>query len=302
MLDQETITVTKEDALQRIDKFLSDKLSKNSRAYFQYLIDEGFVLVNSKKIKKSFIPQVNDDIEIFYQAVEMCDLKPQNIPLDIIYEDEHIIAVNKKKGMVVHPACGNWDNTFVNALLYHCKDLINLNDPIRPGIVHRLDKDTTGVLIAAKTTKAHQRLILQFQNREIKKEYLAICTNKIENQIINASIKRHPYKRKEMNVDDSGKEAITEFKLLAFKDNLSLVLAKPKTGRTHQIRVHLKHLKAPILGDEIYGLKSANKKFNINSHLLHAYKLEFLHPITNEKMKLVANIPEEFKKFILKIS
>ncbi|NGX56457.1 MAG: Ribosomal large subunit pseudouridine synthase D [Candidatus Anoxychlamydiales bacterium] len=302
MTEQESITIALEDKICRLDKFLSEKFNTQSRAYFQYLIDTGFVLVNSKKIKKSFIPSVGDDIEIFFQAVEMCDLKPQNIPLEILYEDENILAINKPKGMVVHPAAGNWENTFVNALLYHCKDLINFEDKIRPGIVHRLDKDTTGVIIAAKTTKAHQRLIVQFQNREIIKKYLAICVNKPDNQIINAPIKRHPIKRKEMAVIDSGKEASTKIETLAYNDKLSLVQASPKTGRTHQIRVHLKHINTPILGDETYGSKSLNKKFNIYTHLLHAYSIEFMHPITNEKMKIVANIPDEFKKFIHKIS
>jgi len=301
-LDQNNFLITKKKESIRIDKLLADKFKAKSRTYFQYLLNNDSVLVNGQKVKKRFIPKIGDEIEIFFQALQDISLKAENIPLDILYEDEHILAINKPSGMVVHPACGNWTNTFVNALLYHCKNLLCLDDEIRPGIVHRLDKNTTGVLLAAKTQIAHQNLINQFKNRKIKKKYLAIVINKPENQIINLPISRHPYKRKEMTINGKGKEAITEIKILAYNDKLSLVLAIPKTGRTHQIRLHLKKINSPILGDNVYGNKNFNNNYKIDRHLLHAYILEFFHPINNEPMKLTAPISDEFKKFIQIIS
>ncbi|HEU64870.1 MAG TPA: RluA family pseudouridine synthase [Chlamydiae bacterium] len=297
MIDQNNFLISTEE-LKRLDKLLSEKFKSNSRTYFQYLIENGSVLVNNKKVKKRFIPKIGDEIEIFFQALPDISLKAENIPLDILYEDEYIIAINKKANMVVHPAVGNWSNTFVNALLYHCKDLIYKDSDIRPGIVHRLDKNTTGVLLAAKTIKAQQKLIEQFKNREIKKKYLAITINKPKNQIISAPIARHKIKRKEMAIVETGKEAVTEIEVLKSNDKISLIEALPKTGRTHQIRVHLKHILCPVLGDDIYGSKSHNNNFKVFSQLLHAHSLEFLHPITNEPLKITAPISENLKKFI----
>lgn len=301
-LDQNTFLITKEEEITRIDKLLADKLKARSRTYFQYLLDNGSVLVNGKKVKKRFIPKIGDEIEIFFQALEDISLKAQNIPLDILYEDDHILAINKPKGMVVHPAHGNWSNTFVNALLYHCKDLICPKNEIRPGIIHRLDKDTTGVLLAAKTQTAHQNLIDQFKNRKIIKKYLAIVINKPADQTIDLHISRHKIKRKEMTVDKQGKPSITDIEVLASNNKLSLILAIPKTGRTHQIRVHLKSINCPILGDPLYGNKNFNKNYKIDKQLLHAYSLEFRHPINNQPMKITAPIKKEFKKYIKLLS
>ena len=297
MIDQNNFLISTEE-LKRLDKLLSEKFKSSSRTYFQYLIENGSVLVNNKKIKKRFIPKIGDEIEIFFQALPDISLKAENIPLDILYEDEYIIAINKKANMVVHPAVGNWSNTFVNALLYHCKDLIYEDSDIRPGIVHRLDKDTTGVLLAAKTIKAQQNLIEQFKNREIKKKYLAITINKPKNQILSAPIARHKIKRKEMTIVETGKEAITKIEVLKSNDKISLIEATPKTGRTHQIRVHLKHLLCPILGDETYGSKSHNNNYKVFAQLLHAHSIEFLHPITNVPLKITAPMTQNMQKFI----
>ena len=297
MIDQNNFLISTEE-LKRLDKLLSEKFKSSSRTYFQYLIENGSVLVNNQKIKKRFIPKIGDEIEIFFQALPDISLKAENIPLDILYEDEYIIAINKKANMVVHPAVGNWSNTFVNALLYHCKDLIYEDSDIRPGIVHRLDKDTTGVLLAAKTIKAQQNLIEQFKNREIKKKYLAITINKPKNQILSAPIARHKIKRKEMAIVETGKEAITKIEVLKSNDKISLIEATPKTGRTHQIRVHLKHLLCPILGDETYGSKSHNNNYKVFSQLLHAHSIEFLHPITNASLKITAPMAQNMQKFI----
>ncbi|MBN2479111.1 MAG: RluA family pseudouridine synthase [Parachlamydiales bacterium] len=289
--------ITDNIELTRIDKLISKQFEAKSRTYFQYLIENGCVLVNSKKVKKSFIPKINDEIEIYFQALPDIDLKAEDIPLDILYEDDDILAINKPAGMVVHPGAGNWSNTFVNALLFYCKDLIRKSDDIRPGIVHRLDKDTSGVLLAAKTQKAHQKLIEQFKNRKIFKKYLAICLNKPQDQEISIPIARHPVNRKKMAVNENGKEAITQIKTLQYNEKFSLLEVFIKTGRTHQIRVHLKHLNCPILGDEVYGNKSINSHFKINRQLLHAQILELTHPITDKPLKIEAPLPEDFKKF-----
>ena len=228
-----------------------------SRTYFQKIIEQGFVLLNGLPIKKRVEPEEGDEIEVCFQYTPESPVQPENIPLEILYEDEHFLAVNKPAGMVVHPAPGHRSGTFVNALLHYCKQIAPL-DPLRPGIVHRLDKETSGVLLAAKTAKAHQKLVEKFSSREMEKTYLAFCVGKPRSGLLSAAIGRHPVHRKEMTIMPDGKEAITDIQTLAFNDKLSFVLAKPKTGRTHQIRVHLKHAGAPVLGDSVYGSSKAN--------------------------------------------
>jgi len=293
-----TSIIISDDEEERIDKALAKRFSDHSRTYFQYLIDNDFVLVNNRKVKKRQLLKKGDEVSIFFQLSPEIELEPEDIPLNILFEDEHIIAVNKPKDFVVHPAIGNRSHTFVNALLYHCQNLAPSFDPIRPGIVHRLDKDTTGVLLAAKTEIAHRKLIEQFSKRTIEKKYLAICIGKPGSLNINEPIKRHPTKRKEMSVVEDGKESITKLDVLAYNEELSLVMATPKTGRTHQIRVHLKHVKSPILGDSVYGSDSMNKKFKVERQLLHAFKLKFTHPITSLPFEVIAPIPDDLKKFM----
>jgi 23S rRNA pseudouridine1911/1915/1917 synthase len=220
-------------------------------------------------------------------------LEPQDIPLDILYEDEHLIAINKPANMVVHPAPGHPNNTFVNALLFHCRNLKS-SDPVRPGIVHRLDKDTTGILLAAKTAQTHAKLVEIFSERRIEKYYLGVCVGTPKEGLIDAPIKRHPIHRKEMTVSLSeGKEAKSLCRVLGKSEALSLVEVQLLTGRTHQIRVHLKHMGTPILGDPIYGSSNANKKFNVQRQLLHAHRLRFNHPITQAPLDLTAPLPED---------
>lgn len=281
----------------RIDKLLAIRYPDHSRTYFQYLIDQGFVLINGEPVKKRSVPEEGDEIEVLFQLTPELSVEPEDIPLEILYEDESMLAVNKPSGMVVHPAPGHWRGTFVNALLGHCNQIASL-DPLRPGIVHRLDKDTSGVLLAAKTIEAHQKLIERFSERTMEKQYLAICVGRPRNGILSAPIGRHPVHRKQMAVLADGKEAISEIQVVAFNDKLSLVLIKPKTGRTHQIRVHLKHLGTPVLGDELYGSAQANGSHNAMRQLLHAYRLSFTHPITNEPMHLTAPLPEDMKEWI----
>ncbi|MDE3045875.1 MAG: RluA family pseudouridine synthase [Verrucomicrobiota bacterium] len=295
--DSEVLIIGEEEEGLRIDVLLRQRYPHHSRTYFQTLIEDGFVLLNGHPIKKRVVPIEGDEIEVCFQLTPELSLAPESIPLDILYEDEHLIAVNKPVGLVVHPAPGHWSGTFVNALLGHCENL-PLSDHLRPGIVHRLDKQTSGVLIAAKTTRAHQLLIEQFSQREIEKVYLAICIGRPANGTVSAPIGRHPVHRKEMTVLPDGKEAITDIKVLAFHQNLSLVLAKPKTGRTHQIRVHLKHLGAPVLGDEIYGSSRANETLQAHRQLLHAYQLRLRHPISGASLQFTAPLPADFKHFL----
>lgn len=291
---------TTEDGL-RMDKLLTARFPEYSRTYFQYLIEEGFVLLNGEPIKKRVCPKNGDEIEVCFQAIPGPSLQPEAIPLNILYEDEHILAVNKVPGMVIHPAPGHWSGTFVNALLAHCSELAPGSDPLRPGIVHRLDKDTSGVLLAAKTLPAHQKLIEYFTCRRVEKTYLAICQGRPPNGIIDAPIGRNPIHRKEMTVLPQGKAATTTIQTIAYNDQFSLVLARPKTGRTHQIRVHLQHIRCPILGDTVYGKGPLFQKESISRFLLHAYRLELPHPITGAPLCFSAPIPEDFKPWMYKL-
>jgi 23S rRNA pseudouridine1911/1915/1917 synthase len=291
----ENIIVSDEMIKERLDRLLCQQFPTYSRTYFQYLIEQGFVLVNGLPIKKKDKPKIGDEIEICFQLTPEISLEPENIPLDILYEDEHLLAINKPAGMVTHPAPGHFTGTFVHALLYHCKTL-PMADTLRPGIVHRLDKDTTGVLLAAKTSEAHQKLVEMFCQRKLEKSYLAICVGTPGNGTIEAAIKRHPTKRKEMAVDPTGKAATSITNVLAFDGKLSLVEVLLITGRTHQIRVHLKHKGAPILGDQVYGALAWNKHYDVPRQMLHAYRLSFCHPITGMKINLQAPVPADFKK------
>lgn len=297
-IDTDKIYITQEDTLDRLDKLLTSRYPDFSRTYFQNLIDKGSVLLNGERIKKRIIPKYGDEVQIFFEHPSEIKLEPEDIPLEILFEDEHILVVNKQADFVVHPGAGNPNHTFVNALLHHCKNLPALDDSIRPGIVHRLDKDTTGVLIAAKTKLAHTRLMQTFANRRnITKLYLAICVGNPKEQTVSLSIGRDKVNRKEMTtLLEGGKEAITHVKTLAYDDSLSFVLLRPVTGRTHQLRVHLKSLSTPILGDQVYGSKKANDKYQIQRQLLHAYKLSLPHPIHKTPMEFVANLPLDFKE------
>ncbi len=301
-MNQDSLSVRPEEAGQRIDKLLASSYPHFSRTYFQNLIEEGFVLLNGGTVKKRIVLEAGDELEVCFQLPPECSLAPEPIPLDILYEDEHLIAVNKPVGMVVHPAPGHPSGTFVNALLAHCRSLAPNQDPLRPGIVHRLDKETSGVLLAAKTSFAHQKLVHAFASRQIEKTYLAICLGRPPNITLEAPIGRHKIHRKEMAVLPSdGKEAISQIQVLAFNDSISLALVRPKTGRTHQIRVHLKHLGTPILGDAVYGRRKCNEENKVARQLLHAYRLQFTHPITSAPLSLIAPLPDDLKKWIAQL-
>ncbi|MCC6128023.1 MAG: RluA family pseudouridine synthase [Chlamydiae bacterium] len=298
--DPHFLSVPSEAAGMRLDKFLADAFPQFSRSYFQYLIDFKLVLLNGEPVKKRILLEVADEIEIQFELAEEWSLTPEPMDFEILFEDEHFLAVNKPAGLVVHPAPGHWTGTFVHGLLAHCQHLSTCDDPLRPGIVHRLDKDTSGVLLAAKTRPAHGQLAELFSSRKMEKMYLAVCSGRPPNGLVNAPIGRHPVHRKEMTVLSEGKEAISLVQTLAFNSQVSLVSIRPQTGRTHQIRVHLKHLGHPVLGDPVYGSDRVNSALRPNRLLLHAYRLHFIHPFTGQKIELCAPLPDDLRQWVKK--
>ena len=276
----------------RCDVFLSEKISNLSRTSIQKLIKGKLVFVNGKNIKPNVILEIGDEITVSIPDKKEITLVAEDIALDIVYEDDYIIIINKPRNMVVHPAAGNEEHTLVNALLNHCK--LSMINSERPGIVHRLDKDTTGLIVCAKDDETHLKLVEKFSNREINKKYLAICNGSFskENGFIDKPIGRDEKDRKKMSVKSkSGKEALTEYNVLISNFKYSLVDVTLHTGRTHQIRVHFSSLNHPIIGDETYGNK--NEKIKANGQMLHSYYLEFLHPITEENLSFTV-LPDEY--------
>ena len=293
--------VVQEELNKRIDNYLSEKNQDLSRVTIQRLIQEEKILVNGKKTKASYKVRKNDEITLEEEEPKEIELKAQDIPIEVVYEDKDIIVVNKPKGLVVHPANGNPDGTLVNAIMAICKDsLSGIGGEIRPGIVHRLDKDTSGLLIVAKNDKAHINMSEQIKNHEVEKTYIALVKGIVkENEAtINMPIGRSPKDRKKMAVVKTGKEAITHFKVLDrfYKENCTLLEVKIETGRTHQIRVHLSQIGYPVVGDTTYS--SGKNKWNIEGQCLHAKSLKFKHPITGKEMFLEAKLPKYFEDII----
>jgi 23S rRNA pseudouridine1911/1915/1917 synthase len=285
-----------EDRGIRLDAFLSEKIEGYTKSYTQKLIEDDLVeIVGKNKTRPGNKLKGNEEINVTVLEDKILDVVAENIPLDIVYQDEHIVIINKKPDMVVHPAAGHHSGTLVNAIMHHVKDLSTISGVVRPGIVHRLDKNTSGLIIVAKTNEAHLKLTQMFKDKAIKKTYLAICKgnlkekeDRIENQI-----GRNSKDRKKMTVvRDKGRTAITNYKVINEVEYFSLLEIDLETGRTHQIRVHMKYLNHSILGDDAYGKPSKKA----DRQMLHAYKLEFNHPITGEKMEIVGDLPEDFKK------
>lgn len=295
------IIVNQNDVGKRIDSYIASN-TELSRTNIQRLIEEGKILVNLKNTKVSYKVQENDEITIEEEKPKETSLKAQNIPIEVLYEDNDIIVVNKPKGMVVHPANGNPEGTLVNAIMAICKDsLSGIGGEIRPGIVHRIDKDTSGVLIIAKNDKAHIQMSEQIKNHEVEKTYIALVKGIVKENAatINMPIGRSTRDRKKMAVRKDGKNAITHFKVLERFENYSLLEIKIETGRTHQIRVHLSEIGYPIVGDEVYS--NGKNEWKIKGQCLHAKSLRFKHPVTGKDMFVVAELPEYFKVILSSI-
>ena len=294
--------VSQEEKGKRLDAYISSADTDITRTSAQRLIEDGNILVNGKNAKVSYKIQENDKISVEIPEPKQIELKAQDIPIEIIYEDSDIIVVNKPKGMVVHPANGNPDGTLVNAIMAICKDsLSGIGGEIRPGIVHRLDKDTSGLLIVAKNDKAHVNMSEQIKNHEVKKTYIALVRGVVkENEAtIDMPIGRSISDRKKMAVNKNGKDAITHIKVLKRFDKYTLLQVNIETGRTHQIRVHLSHIGYPIVGDYTYS--NGKNEFDVIGQCLHAQKLEFKHPITQKDMCLEAELPQYFKDILDKL-
>ncbi|MGO5065650.1 RluA family pseudouridine synthase [Clostridium sporogenes] len=297
-MEKISLQVEKEFDNVRLDLYLSKTFEDKSRSYLQGIIEEGNVLVNNNKKKRNYKLKVGDNIEVNIPAPKLLQIEPENIDLDIVYEDKDLIVVNKPQNMVVHPAPGVYSGTLVNALLNHCKDLSGINGVARPGIVHRIDKDTSGVLVVAKNDKSHNNLAVQFKEHSISRVYMALVEGIIKDEqgTIEAPIGRHPVDRIKMAVVKDGRHAVTHYKVVERFKNHTLVECRLETGRTHQIRVHMSHIMHPLVGDPVYGYKK--QRFNLKGQMLHAKLLGFIHPTTGEYMEFKSSIPEYFKKII----
>ncbi|MBQ8392420.1 MAG: RluA family pseudouridine synthase [Clostridia bacterium] len=295
------------DIKKRLDVFVSEAQGV-TRSHAQGMIDDGLVLVNGRAEAKNYKLRAGDEIEIEEEEAELLSAEAENIPLDIVYEDEHIIVVNKPSGMVVHPAPGNASGTLVNALMYHCKGSLSaINGVIRPGIVHRIDKDTSGLLVVAKNDDAHIFLSSLLKDHGIKRVYHAIVTGhfKSDTGTVNAPIGRCPSDRKRMAVIAGGREAVTHYSTVCEYKSFTHAKMELETGRTHQIRVHMSHIGHPIIGDTVYGggktpFEKANASL-LNGQCLHARELSFPHPVTKEIMHFEADLPKEFISLIEKL-
>lgn len=294
------LEVNLEDREKRLDVFIQENIEESTKSYVQKLIKDGNVEILGKtKVKAGNKLKGDEIVVVRIPEYEELEIIPENIPIDIVYEDKDLLIINKEPDTVVHPAPGNYTGTLVNAIMYHIKDLSSIND-IRPGIVHRLDKDTSGLIIIAKNDDSHLKLTEMFKNKTISKTYLAICKGNFKDKSgrIENLIGRNPKDRKKMAVvEKNGKTAISNYEVISEVDGYSLVRVKIETGRTHQIRVHMKYLNHPILGDAVYGRASKLS----SRQMLHAYKLEFIHPVNGKKLEIIGKLPSDFKSTLKKL-
>ncbi len=294
------IDVTQDFEGERIDKYLSRLVTDSSRSAIQKLIESGSVKVNGSQVSKNYKVSADDEILMLQGELKTLDAEPENIPLDIVYEDSDLLVVNKPRGMVVHPAPGNYSGTLVNALLYHCKDsLSGINGVLRPGIVHRIDKDTSGLLIVAKNDKAHIGLAEQIKEHSFTREYNAVVCGHLKEYegTVCAPIGRNPKDRKKMCVtENNSKNAVTHYKVINEYEGYSHISLRLETGRTHQIRVHMAYIGHPVAGDFVYG--NDKKSAYLNGQCLHAIKIGFVHPITNDYLEFNSELPDYFKEFL----
>ncbi|WP_315114467.1 RluA family pseudouridine synthase [uncultured Clostridium sp.] len=282
----------------RLDVFLTEHLDGKSRSFIQGLIEKEEIKVNDKVKRSNYKLKDGDIVTIRIPNSIPLNVEGEEIPLEILYEDNDVIVVNKSQGMVVHPAPGNYKGTLVNALIHHCKDLSGINGITRPGIVHRIDKDTSGVLVVAKNDIAHNKLAYQLKEHTMTRVYVALVEGVIKEDegTIDAPLGRHPVERIKISVIPKGRRAVTHFKVLERYNSNTLVQCKLETGRTHQIRVHMAYIGHPLVGDPVYGYKK--QKFNLQGQMLHAKKLGFIHPTKEEYMEFDTDIPEHFKKIL----
>lgn len=296
----EELSLTAGRSGERIDRFLSEELESLSRSYIQKLVKDGAVLVNGKPVKANYKISQEDIVKVSIPDPEEPDILPEDIPLDILYEDEDVLVVNKPKGMVVHPAPGHYSHTLVNAVMFHCRDnLSGINGVMRPGIVHRIDMDTTGSLLVCKNDTAHQILAEQLKEHSITRRYHAIVHGNLKDDkgVIDVPVGRHPTDRKKMSTKSPyGRRAVTHYRVLERFGNYTYIECELETGRTHQIRVHMASIGHPILGDQIYG--PAKCPFKLQGQTLHAKILGFHHPSTGKYMEFDAPLPEYFQKLL----
>ncbi|MBI3591259.1 MAG: RluA family pseudouridine synthase [Candidatus Melainabacteria bacterium] len=294
---QKTLNVSYEYAGERLDRFICKSLGDLSRTLVQRLIDENLILVNEKSIKAGYKIRANDKVSISIPDLKEAEIESEKIPLDIVFEDKDLIVINKPQGMVTHPADNVHSGTLVNALLYHCKSsLSGINGVLRPGIVHRLDKETSGLIIVCKNDKSHNEIAKQIEERKVKRHYLAIVHGKVQHDLgtVNKPIGRNKIHRHKMAIVLGGRKAITHWKVLKKSEKFTLLECSLETGRTHQIRVHMASLRHPIIGDKTYGKKNDT----VEKMMLHAYKLIFIHPKTKKEIKLETEMPERFTQFL----
>lgn len=299
-MNEIVMEITPEMEGERIDKCISNYLESLSRSYIQKIIKDGKAYVNDAVVKANYKVKVDDKVQFEIPDCEEPDIPPQDIPLDILYEDKDILIVNKPKDIVVHPAPGHYEGTLVNAIMFHCKDeLSGINGVLRPGIVHRIDKDTTGSIIICKNDEAHRKIAQQLKEHSITRKYRAIVYGRImeEEGTVNAPIGRHPTDRKKMAINEkNGKPAVTHYKVLERFDKYTYIECQLETGRTHQIRVHMTSIGHPLLGDEVYG--NAKCPFKLEGQTLHAMTIGFIHPTTGEYVEYEAPLPEYFEHLL----
>ena len=300
-MEKRLIIVNEQDQGLRIDKYLANIFNDKSRSFIQGLIERKNVKINNKVLKSNYRLKNTVEIEIIIPEPEILSVEPENISIDVVYEDEDVIIVNKSQGMVVHPAPGNYSGTLVNALLYHCNDLSSINGVIRPGIVHRIDKDTSGILVIAKNDDSHNKLSEQLKNHSMKREYYALIEGRLKNNsgTIDKPLGRCKNDRLKMGVVENGKRAVTHYEVVERYNGYTLVKCVLETGRTHQIRVHMASIGFPLVGDPLYGFK--RQKFKLEGQVLHAKTLGFIHPKTGEYMEFTSKLPQYFCNLINKL-
>lgn len=300
-MERTLITVDEKDEGIRIDKYLTQIFEDKSRSFIQGLIEKENIKVNGKIPKSNYKLRKSDEIEIIIPEPEILKVEPENIPIDIVYEDKDVIVVNKPQGMVVHPAPGNYNGTLVNALLYHCKDLSSINGVIRPGIVHRIDKDTSGILVVAKNDEAHNKLSEQLKDHSMKREYYALIEGRLKNDsgTIDKPLGRNKKDRLKIGIVEDGKRAVTHYEVLERYNGYTLIKCVLETGRTHQIRVHMSSIGFPLVGDPLYGFK--RQKFKVEGQVLHAKTLGFIHPRSGKYMEFTSELPQYFEDLLNKL-